>query len=666
MKPLIWDIPVAKGRRQHFNPQAIVPETGWVRPTNFPDLSSASVLSIDLETKDPDITTMGPGWGRGVGHIIGIAVATDDGFKAYYPIRHEVEQHDNFPPEQVLRWAREQFGRSYQWKCGHNLLYDCGWLAQEGVIVRGNLYDSWIGERLIHHRQEASLEATGQRRVGKGKKSTLLLRWLHQTYGRGPTPEDDDLDESQKGNLFRAPPRLVGPYAESDVELPLEIADVQDKLLEEMGLAEVFRLECDLIPLLVQMRMEGVTVDVSKAEQADSRLTTEIQDLQKQIDHLAGQHLEVNSGDCVGSYFHSRGFKLPQTAKTKKFSVTDDVLKNIDDPVAESIRDLKELMKFQSTFIRSYILQSAIKGKIYPNWNQMQAKTGRFSSSQPNLTNIPSRNVELMQQVRGVVIPDFGHAEIRKYDYAQVECRGLAHFAVGRGADALRQQYQADPKTNYHKLTHKMILDTSGVDLPHKQVKNVNFAIIYSAGQAKLAKMIGLQKDEVEPFFQAYHQGLPFVRDTMDAISRETCSRGYTRTILGRRVPFDLWEQKYRRRDEHHYAFPLEKAVQMWGNQIQRAYLNKSINYVIQGSAADLLKAAMVKAWKDGVYSVTGVPKGVIHDEQLMSVPDLSAHTIEAYRELKRIMETAIQFRVPILVEGEHGPNWGATKAIDE
>lgn len=661
-----FDIPVEKGRRAHFNPKPLVPETGWKRPTNFPDLSSASVISLDCETFDPDLKDFGAGWGRGKGHLIGVAIATDDGFQGYYPFRHQEEEKDNFPPEQVLRWLKEQLGRRYQWKLGHNLLYDLGFLASEGVEVVGDLFDTWIAERLIHHRQDASLEATGQRRVGKGKRSTLLLRWLHQFYGRGPTPEDDDLDESQKGNLYKAPPRLVGPYAESDVELPLEIAEVQEKILEEMGLSKVFRLECELLPILVRMRMEGVTVDIEGAHRADRQLTLEIDSLQKEVDHLAGQHLEVNSGDKIGRFLATQGFELPKTEKTKKYSVTEEILKKIDHPVAEKIIDLKELMKFQSTFVRGYILGSEVKGKIHANFNQMQAVTGRFSSSQPNLTNIPSRNPELMKMIRGIFVPDSGHAEMRKYDYSQVECRILAHFATGRGADKLRQEYNDNPKTNYHRWTHSMILEMTGIDLPHKSVKNCNFAIGYGASNKKLARMIGLPKEEIEPFFEAYHGALPFVRDTMDHISRETSARGYSQTILGRRVAFDLWEPKFmQHQGNERLSLPLREAVQKWGSNIERAFLYRALNYTVQGSAADLLKMAIVTCYKNGVFDITTFPKGFIHDEVLSSVPDLSPRTLEAYSEMQRIMEMAIKFRVPILASGERGNSWGTTEPID-
>lgn len=659
-----WAAPVVKGRKAHFNPKPKVPLTGWQKPVNFPDLSGAGAICLDVETYDPELKENGPGWSRGKGHVVGLAIATDDGFKAYYPVRHEEDAQDNFPPEAVFSWANEQLSRKNQWKVGHNLLYDLGFLMTEGVTVAGPLWDTWIGERLIHHREDASLEATGQRRVGEGKVATLLLRWLSDYFGRGPTPDKDfDLDGAMKGFIYKAPPCLVGPYAVSDVELPLRIADVQDKILDEMGLQKVFRMENGLLPILVRMRMEGISVDLRKAEEADVGLGKEIEVLQKEIDHIAGMHLEVNSGPKVGAYLISQGFKLPTTA-TGQCSVKEEVLKKIEHPVAEKIIDLKELMKFQSTFIRSYVLNSAVKGRIHANFNQMKAITGRFSSSQPNLTNIPSRNPELMKMIRSVFIPDPGHHHFRKYDYSQVECRILAHFATGRGSDALRAEYNAKPKTNYHKLTHEMILQQSGVDLPHKAVKAVNFAIIYSAGQAKLAKMIGLNKEEVEPFFETYHRSLPFVRDTMDTISRNTNVCGYTTTILGRRVPFDRWEPKFQDGDER-FSFPLDEAVKKFGTQIKRAFVHKSINYTIQGSAADLLKAAILQCWEEGVYDATGLPKGFIHDEAIHSVRDDSKQTNEAFKHMRWIMENAVKFKVPILTSAERGSSWGETEEFE-
>jgi len=663
MTQFFWDTPPPKGRREVLNPRPIVPETGWKRPTSFPDLSSASAIGFDVETKDKNLRIHGAGWGRGDGHIVGLAISTDDGFSGYYPVRHEDEPEANFDPATVFRWAREQLSRPYQTKVGHNITYDIGWLKAEGVPVIGPLWDTWVAEKLLRFRNEASLEATGQRRVGEGKQSTLLLRWLHQYYGRGRTPEDDDLDESQKGNLYRAPARLVGPYGESDVILPLKVGLVQGPLLEELGMMELFEMECELIRLFVEMRWKGVRVDIPAAEAADHKLGQELEVLSKEIWHIGGR-LNPNSGEEVGRALQKLGFKVPITPRTKKFSVTDDLLSKIDHPFAEKVSEWRELHKFQSTFIRGAILEANVKGVVHGTLNQLRAITGRMSCSDPNLQNIPSRNEALMQVVRGIFVPWEGHAYWRKDDYSSIESRLLAHFATGGNSEELREEYRNNPDTDYHNFTTAMVKKETGLDLPRKHIKVVNFSLVYGSGESKLSKTLKLSKEEAAPFFEAYHSGMPYVRDTMDSISLSTTQRGYTQTIMGRRVDFDLWEPKYKSKDDKRPALQFAAAVAAFGPQLQRAYLHKALNYTIQGSAADLMKKAMLDCWKAGVYDVTGVPLLIVHDEKDFSASEDSKAMDEAFREMKHIMETAIKFKVPIKVEGERGPNWGHLSKI--
>lgn len=653
-----------KGRKQHFNPKPVIPHTGWVRPKNFPCLADAGAISLDVETYDPNLKELGAGWGRGDGHIVGLAIATDDGFKAYYPVRHEEHPHLNFPPDEVFDWAKQNLTRSHQWKVAHNSPYDYGWLREEGVIIAGPLWDTFIGEKLIHFRSPASLEATGQRRVGRGKRATVLLKWLFQYMGRGRLPDDEDLDDTIKQWIHLAPPCLVGPYGEEDVLLPLEIAAVQEKILTEKGLDVVFEMENALTELWVKIRHEGVRIDEKAAEIADHETGLEIHRLQKEIDHIAGRPIEIGKNHALGEILVSRGFSIPKTPKTKLYSVTNEILEKIDDPFAEKVMELKELDKFRTNFIQGAVLKANVKGRVHGTLKPFGTITGRLSAETPNLQQIPSKNERLMKRIRSIFIPEEGHLRWSKNDYSQLQCRILAHFAVGRGAEELRAEYNTKPNTNYHKLTHRLICDLTGVDLPHKQVKNCNFACIFGAGNPKIARMIGLSKEEAEPFFTAYHSGLPYVQDTMESISRETARQGYSLTVLGRRADFDLWEAKWRNRQDERQALSLEKAVQLWGSNIQRAYLHKSTNYVIQGSEGDLLKMALWKCMQAGIFDVIGVPKLLVHDEADFSVKDDSKITKDAFREMKHIMQTAIPFKVPILVEEEQGPNWGNTEKI--
>jgi DNA polymerase-1 len=265
--------------------------------------------------------------------------------------------------------------------------------------------------------------------------------------------------------------------------------------------------------------------------------------------------------------------------------------------------------------------------------------------------------------VRAIFIPDRGHHHWRKYDYSSIESRILAHFAVGQGSKDLRKEYKNNPDTDYHNFTQAMIKRLVGLELPRKHVKNVNFAGIYGASEKKLQSMMGLTNEEAEEFFEAYHSGLPYVRATMKHMSDYAETHGYTRTIMGRRALFDKWEPKYYDKNKTR-PFPLkfEEAVAAYGPNIKRSHLHKGLNYTIQGSAADLMKAAIVKCHKDGVFDQTTLPRMIIHDELTFSVPDNKRN--EAFKEMRHIMETAITFKIPVRVQGEMGANWSDTKII--
>lgn len=672
MNSLFDEVIRRKTSKTRYNPRPKIPETGWKRPTGFPDLSHCGAICWDFETYDPNLRESGPGWGKGDGHPVGLAVGTDDGYLAYYPFAHEDEKHDNFPEEQVRRWAADQLRHHNIWSVFWNGGYDAGWLLEWGIKLVGPIWDGWIAEKLLlsslsnrKSNSGGSLEESAQRRIGKGKKSVELLRWIHQCFGHGPTPADEDLDDSLKAFIHKTPPRLVGPYGESDVALPLEMAGIQTELLEERGLMDLFLMECDLIPLFTQIRFEGVSVDQRASEIADRDTAIEIRNLQKEVDHLAGQSVVVTEKHRIGQILTARGHSVPLTPKTKKYSVKEEFLRSLDDPLVEKLIELGEIQKFHSSFIQGAILKNTVKGRIHCNLKPFGTITGRLSAEKPNLQQIPSKNKRLMETVRSIFIPDTGHSHWEKMDYSQLQMRIFAHFAVGPGSDDLRHEYNRNPKTNYHKFGHSMILEKAGLDLPHKSVKNTGFALIFGAGLPKIARMIGLPKHESEAFFNAYFTGLPYVTPTMEHISQETSQQGHSLTILGRRVEFDLWEGKFQRWDGPRLALPLEEALEKWGPNLQRAFLHKATNYVVQGSEADLIKMALWKCWKDGVFDAIGVPKLLVHDEICESARDDSETTREGFRELRRRMETAIKFQVPILVSRETGPNWGQTKEVD-
>lgn len=667
IEELCWGFEnVLPKKKTVLNPKPAVPDLGWKRPTGFPCLKHAKRLSVDLETYDPDLKTMGPGWARGVGHIVGMSISSDTGYSAYYPMRHREEARDNFNPDEVLAWLREQLAGPAL-KIAHNAFYDAGFLLHEGVRVGGRWWDTQTAERLISFHEEHSLEATARRRLGEGKESTELYMWLWSYFGRGNNPGPKQL-RSMIAHIRDAPPGLCGPYAQSDTDLPLRIQEVQAGILEKEGLMRAFDLEMRLLPLLLDMRMAGVSVDIPAAEKADVQMTADMVVLQKEVNHIAGTTLELDceegedfeelntgSAAAVGKVFDALGIKYPRTEKTGKPSIKAEWLKNVEHPIAAKIVELQGLKKFRGTFVRNYILNAHRNGKIHGVFDPMGAVTGRFSAYSPNLENLPSRN-HLAMMVRSIFIPDPGHAKWVKFDYSSIESRIFAHYARGKGSEELRAEYNANPDTDYHRYNQEMVKKVTGIELDRKYVKNLGFAKQYGASKGKLAKMLGLTQEEAQPVFEAFAAGLPYVDETIDWFSRLVHQQGETRTVMGRRVEFGLWEPM----DSYgNNPLPFEKALSVWGTRIKRAYSYKAINFSIQGDASELLKTFLVNAYESGVFSVTGFPRLLVHDECDWSSPDWNDDSHDAFRYTRDLMENAIKFAVPLRAAGEIGKNWG-------
>ena len=483
--PQDFQTTTTRKRRVRPNPCPRIPETGWRMRRDFPDLSAAKRICVDLETKDPGIDDYGAGWGRGVGHIVGAALGTDDGFRFYMPMRHEFPGSENLDPNKVLAYLNDQLGRPHQEKVGHNMLYDLGWLAHEGVVVRGVLHDTWIAQKLLSFEDSASLEALSQRRLGQGKVSDVLYKWAWQYWGEGiKQPTDDKLRKTAMQNLWRSPISLVGDYAESDVDLPIRLLPAMLKDIRNKGLETVYRMECDLLELLVQMRLAGVTVDLDAAERAYDEIDTSIRRIQSEIDSIAGRPVNTGSPLDMEKLFTKLGVPFKRTEQGK-MQLTGEYFQTVTHPIGEKIIEIEELKKYNSTFIKGYVLESNVNGKVHAEFNQLKAITGRMSSSSPNLQNVPSRK-ELAKVVRGIFIPDHGHDFWSKWDYSSIESRVLAHRAVGIGSDELRREYRNNPDTDYHQFTIDMVKDVTGIEIPRKHAKMINFGLCVAEGQLVL------------------------------------------------------------------------------------------------------------------------------------------------------------------------------------
>jgi DNA polymerase I-like protein with 3'-5' exonuclease and polymerase domains len=670
------DEPLVLKKRAALRALPPIPDTDWKPPQYFPNLSSASTISLDVETEETDFE-YGPGWGRGKGQIIGFSVGAKDSKGNhgtwYFPVRHKVEPEWNLDPKPCFAWLKTIAETSIP-KVGANLIYDIGWLTTENIHVAGRLYDVQFAEALIDEQGEVNLDHLARKYLKASKTSEALYEWLARAYGGKPGSD-------QRMNLWRAPPRLAGPYGEQDAALPLQIIDRQWPILENEGLTELFRMECRLIPLLVQMRLSGVTIDLKAVQKLYDSLGIEIDQLNAKLCTDYGLNVNVKSPKDVKRLFAHIGIDDPGNFQK-------ETLKGLSHNVGNEIIRIRELEKLRGTFLKSYILDRAQPiagspdfGRLYCSFHPLKGdengtKTGRFASSDPNLQNVSVRSKE-GKQVRKAFVHDIGHARFRKIDYSQIEYRALAHFATSfdrnalkrqselDAADALRQTYINDPKTDYHNRVYEMVCPLMGWDFNdsdkelraarRKPIKNVNFGLLYGESEKHLAFKAGFTPQQAKDFFKAYHAAAPYARSTMRAISEEVQTYGYITTIRGRRCRFNLWEPA----DQYGaYPVPYEQALSFWGNNIKRAGEYRGTNYKFQGSAADIIKFAMVKCFDDGIFDVTGVPKLQVHDELCFSEIDDSHEQKEAYKYMKWVLENTTECRVPIIAEVGTGPNW--------
>lgn len=639
-----------------------IPNTGWVTPSSFPRLDSANMICIDCETYDPELKEKGPGWGRGVGHIVGIAVGTKDA-RWYFPMRHTVGS-GNLPVQSVLDWCRDAFSNPHQPKVFANAQYDLGWLKQEGVDVAGDIIDVQIAEPLLdEHAKSYSLDTLAVKYLGEHKVDSLLYEWAHKAYG-------GKAGRPQAANIYRCPAHLVGPYAEGDVDLPLRIWEHQKYQLEQQGLMDIFKIESQIPRILVGMRMKGVRVDLAKAERTREELFNKIKGIGSQIKVITGESVDLWAADSIARAFDKVGIEYGKTA-TGKPSFTSDFLEHHPAPLAGLIRQARKYDKAIGTFIDGYVINMQSNGRVHGQFHQLRGDeggtvVGRFSSSLPNLENIPARDPEIGALVRGLFLPEEGQSWAT-LDFSQIQFRIMVHYAMGQGAEEARKKYLEDPTTDYHNMTQALIFETTGIKLDRKPVKNINFGLAFTMGVDKLATELGLTKAEAVPLIDAYHAGVPFVRHTSEAVSNIAATRGYIIGILGRRHRFPHWEpRKWGLRNSVKLSTnrdEVEGMLRALGEKtgprdIVRAFTHLGLNRLAQDGEGSTMKKALVDCYNQGLFDTLGFPVNIVHDDVSFSNPGNE----EAMAEVKHIMETAVKWKVPILVEREDGPNWGDLK----
>ncbi len=611
------------------------PRSDWVAPDILPDLSSASRIAVDLETKDPNLRVSGPGWATGDGHVTGIAIATD-GWSGYLPIRHE--GGGNLDAGFVFRWLNKSLSTNCD-KIFHNALYDVGWLRREGITLNGKIQDTVIAAPLIdENRRQYSLNSLGLDYCKEVKDETLLTE-AAKSYGVDP-----------KAEMYKLPAKFVGEYAEQDAVLTLKLWDKLKKLLEIQKLEPIYELESSLIPLLVEMRWRGVRVDVNKAEETVAKLKQQEKDCIKQIKYKYGVDVDVWASASVAKAFDKAGLTYPRTQKTNAPSFTGKWLEGLDHGLPKLVVEARKLQKIRSAFIENMILEHSHNGRIHGQMHPLRGDSGgtvsgRFSYSTPNLQQVPARDPILGPLVRGLFLPEEDHVW-GAYDYSQQEPRLTVHYASKMnlpGSDEAVSAYRHDDAD-----FHQIVADMAGI--ARKDAKVINLSLSYGMGKNKLIQALGINELEAEALFNNYHSKVPFIKELTLSCSRRAENVGEITTLLGRKCRFDMYEA----RNEKTQPLPMDKAIEEYGQNIRRAFTYRAFNRLIQGSAADMTKQAMLDLWKEGI-----VPHIQVHDEL-----DISVKNKEESRKIVEIMETCVDLNVPSKVDAEIGDTWG-TAMVD-
>lgn len=645
------------------------PASGW-RPPRVSDLPSwdgAARVSIDTETRDPDLEALGPGVRRPGSYIVGVSFAIEDGPKHYLPLRHEGGDNVDDPTQAIL-YLRDNAAAYRKTVVGANLGYDLDFLAEEGIVFPGVEWfrDVLLCDPLIYELHNSySLDNVAKRRGFEGKDEALLTEAAaaHSWSGR----------KAIKKNLWRLPARYVGPYAEGDAEQPLLVSRAQEREVEADDLWGVYNLECKLLPVLVKVRRRGVRVDLDKLAQIEQWTVARERKLLEEVFRLTGVRIKLgdstNSG-AVAPALQFIGVDVPLTPKTKKPSVDKFLLAGIDHPVARSLEMARKVNKLRTTFAAS-VRNHMTNGRIHCTLNQtvrdadedsdsddpdqVGAAYGRLSCEHPNMQQQPSRD-EFAKDWRSIYLAERGDLWA-SCDYSQQEPRWTTHFAEELNLPRAREaaeRYRNDPTTD----NHQMMSDMTGA--PRKAAKEIYLGLCYGMGGPKLCGKLKLPTrymvrlgrqvavadsaegqalsemggrrylaagEEAQALLDKFDQGAPFIKKLAKRCEDRAKAKGYIRTISGRRC-----------------HFPKDEA----GNY---DWTHKALNRLIQGSSGDQTKESMVALDREGFDIILQV-----HDEVPMSVG-----TEEEAHQGAAIMRDIVPCRVPMRVDVEVGTSWGGS-----
>ncbi len=552
--------------------------------------------------------------------LVGISFCGEDEQACYIPVGHSCG--DQLTKSDVLDAVREILESPQFSKLGQNIKYDMIVLKREGVQIRGIECDTMLASYLLDANIRGhSLDDLAERCL---QHRTIRIKEL---IGAGK--KQITFSELEIANAYE--------YACEDAEVTFRVANVLEPRLKDEGLMALFKeLEIPLIPVLVDMETTGVKIDIPYLTNLSQEFGETLSNLEAEIHNIAGECFNINSPKQLSDILFTRlGLKSQKKTKTGQ-STSLDVLEQLalEHELPRKILDYRSIFKLKSTYADALVsLVNPQTGRIHTSYNQAVAATGRLSSSDPNLQNIPIRSAE-GRKIRRAFIPEEGYVFVAA-DYSQVELRVMAHLS---GDERLREAFTNNE--DIHSITAASVFDCAlGLITPEmrRKAKEINFGIIYGMGPFKLANQIGVGLGMAKQYLQEYYRLYSGVKQYMDEVPERAKSVGYVTTILGRKrfLP-DL-------RNPNKIA--------------QQAARRVAINTTIQGSAADLMKLAMIKL--HDALETSGLPTKMIlqvHDELILEAQADVAE--EAAKLLKEQMESVYPLSVPLEVETSIGKNW--------
>jgi DNA polymerase I-like protein with 3'-5' exonuclease and polymerase domains len=638
--------------------------TDWKPPAELPDLRRVGTVALDLETHDDGLAAKrGSSWPWGGGHICGISVAWCEGESIrshYFSIRHP--ETSNFDREQVFRWLKDLITSDVRFVT-QNGLYDWGWLrAESGILMPPSDRLEEIGALATivdENRLYYSLDALCAWRDLPGKDETLLQA---AAAARG-IPKKTKVQSL----IWQLPAHYVGPYAEQDAVSTLALFENLNPILDQEGTRDAYRLEVDLLPMVLEMRRRGIRIDLTAAERGRDHLLQKrdatFVELSEKLGVRVGME-EINRNKWLTQTFDAQGIEYPRTEKGNPSFRAGNTGWMTQHPhwLPRLIVQADKYNNAAVKFLEKYILEHTVNGRVHAEVHPHRSDDGgtrslRFSYSHPPLQQMTAHDEELSPLIRGVFLPEEGEVWA-KPDVSQQEFRLIVHYAamhnLPRAMEAV-ERYRSDPNADFHALVAEM----TGLD--RQAAKNTNFAKSFGAGPRKFAQMIGKPEREARTIYDQYDRELPFVSRLSAICQHEAKRQGYTELYDGARrhwgyevvgVPWTKHTGPCSREEAQRRLADPEHLWHGLQYRLRRAEVHKALNALIQGSAARHTKLWMRACWREGI-----VPLLQMHDSL-----DCSVTTREQAERVAQLGCDAVKLLVPMRVDLHFGRNWGDAK----